>query len=105
MEAKGLENQLRRNVMNQLKCIAAVSSLSLLSFAAQAAVIAPQTLPLDKPSRVDNIGLDCMGVGTHDRERSLARKYSIRLETVGGYLRLPNLRWRVRPRAQFEITY
>ena len=68
-----------------LKFITAAASATLLSFAAQAAVNTPQTLPIDKPTTVNNVGLDCMGVGTRDREHSLARKYSVRLETIGGY--------------------
>jgi len=71
--------------MTQLKLLTAAASATFLSFAAQAAVNTPQTLPIDKPTTVNNVGLDCMGVGTRDREHSLARKYSVRVETVGGY--------------------
>jgi hypothetical protein len=71
--------------MTHMKFVAALASASLLSFAAQAAVNTPQTLPVDKPTTVNNIGLDCMGVGTRDRDRSLVKDYSVRLETVGGY--------------------
>ena len=71
--------------MHQLKFIATVASVTFLSATTQAAMPTPQTLLLDKPTSIKNIGLDCMGVGSRDRERSLAKKYSVRLETVGGY--------------------
>ena len=71
--------------MTHLKFVAALASASFLSFAAQAAVNTPETLPVDKPTTVNNIGLDCMGVSARDRDRSLVKSYSVRLETVGGY--------------------
>ena len=72
--------------MSQSKLIGAVATATFVSFAAHGvAASTPQTLPIDKPTNIKNIGLDCMGVGTRDREHSLAGKYSVRLETVGGY--------------------
>jgi hypothetical protein len=71
--------------MIQLKFVTALASATFLSFAAQAAVSTPQRLPLDKPTSINNIGLDCTGIGTDDREHSRVKNYSVRLETIGGY--------------------
>jgi len=71
--------------MTKLKFIAALASASALSFAADAAVDTPQRLPIDKATSVNNIRLECTGIGTGDRDRSLANNFSVRLETVGGY--------------------
>lgn len=71
--------------MIQPKFVTALASATFLSFAAQAPVSTAQRLPLDKPTSINNIGLDCTGIGTSDREHSRVKNYSVRLETIGGY--------------------